>query len=178
MKPTEFVNFVNNNINGKTEGFFTIDNEVKMLKTNNSLGKIRRISAVKGAIGFDYSNEVNTNAINEGKEERQTGSRTWGTVSENRAFITHTPKTATTEQTYLNLMVLPLNEGETLPKSQYFNENGEPVEYATIEPFIPNRHSVSSTQKDLDNKVEIRAINLENLVIAKIFGQSIAIEHN
>ena len=57
----------------------------------------------------------------------------------------------------------------------YFLENGAPIEKSAIEEFLPKKRE-SSTQDQLDKKIILRDIKLENILSMRFQGENIILD--
>ena len=124
-----------------------------MNKRNNPFFEtvVKKSHISNAIIGFDYSNNVNTLAVQEGKEIRETKSRAWGEVSEDKIFIEHKGNF------YLRTRIL-----KTQSPIYIFKETGEEVEKSELEPFL-KKSNKSSTQSDLQGEIIERDYKLESV---------------
>ena len=115
-------------------------------------------------IGFHYSNSLDNQAKREGKNiDFQVQPRRWGKRLDNCALVEHKGKH------YLECKV------EKTFEVNYFLENGAPIEKSAIEEFLPKKRE-SSTQDELDKKVILRDIKLENILSMRIGQENILID--
>lgn len=152
----EAINIINRNVKGTTAVSIDIktsmDSKGKMKKTDNPFVNkgLVKIVTLNGLIGFDYENSVNNQATRENKKHRETKSRAWGTLTENRLFVTHK------DNFYLQVKV------QNSSKPVYQLPNGSEVPSEQIKPFLPKKHK-SSTQNDIKKEVIVRDIKMSNI---------------
>lgn len=136
-----------------------------MNKTNNPFfDVVVKKSRVNGIIGFDYENNVNTIAIQEGKELRQAKPRVWGEITQDKIFVYHKG------ELYLRTRVLKTST------PIYVNKvTGEEVDKCALEPYFKSS-SKSSTQSDLEGEVIERDYKISSIVGFKANGLEISNE--
>jgi len=154
-----FLNFKGHSLIG-----LTILTDARLLKRGNPYGKVLKKTRLLANIGFHYSNSLDNQAKREGKEiDFQVKPRQWGKRLDNCALVEHKGKH------YLECKV------EKTFEVNYFLENGAPIEKSAIQEFFPKR-SESSTQDELDKKVILRDIKLENILSMRIGQENILID--
>ena len=130
--------------------------DARAKKTGNPFGKILKKTRLLANIGFHYSNSLDNQAKREGKEiDFDIKPRRWGVRLPNTPLVEHKGKH------YLEY------KAESVQSVEYFTEEGEQIEKDLIEEFLPQpRHS--STQKDLDKKIILRDVAIENIISLRI----------
>ena len=145
---TFFLNYVGHSLIGLT------------ILTDARLKKTRLLANV----GFQYSNSLNSQAKREGKEiDFDVKPRRWGIRLPNCALVEHKGNH------YLECKV------EKTFEVNYFLENGAPIEKSAIEEFLPKKRE-SSTQDQLDKKIILRDIKLENILSMRFQGENIILD--
>lgn len=132
-------------------------------KTDNPYvgSTITKSVSLSGMAGCDYSNMVNAQLGREDKEQTFVSQpRTWGTHV-NEYFVEHKGNY------YLQMKV----EASSTP---VYRIDGEVVETAKLEPFLYAKKD-PNTQAELDKKVVIRDVKLDNLKVIRFNGEEIVI---
>ena len=158
-----FLNYVGHSLIG-----LTIFTDARAKKTNNPYIKDKEIILKKtrllANVGFQYSNSLNSQAKREGKEiDFDIKPRRWGVRLPNCALVEHKGNH------YLECKV------EKTFEVNYFLENGAPIEKSAIEEFLPKKRE-SSTQDQLDKKIILRDIKLENILSMRFQGENIILD--
>ena len=154
-----FLNFKGHSLIG-----LTILTDARLLKRGNPYGKVLKKTRLLANIGFHYSNSLENQAKRENKNiDFQVKPRRWGKRLENCALVEHNGKH------YLECKV------EKTFEVNYFLENGAPIEKSAIQEFFPKR-SESSTQNELDKKVILRDVQLENILSMRIGKENILLD--
>ncbi len=156
---TFFLNYVGHSLIG-----LTILTDARLKKTGNPYGKVLKKTRLLANIGFHYSNSLNSQAKREGKEiEFDIQPRRWGIRLPNCALVEHKGNH------YLECKV------EKTFEVNYFLENGAPIEKSAIEAFLPKKRE-SSTQDELDKKVILRDVKLENILSMRLNGENVIVD--
>lgn len=144
------------NYNGHSFVGLTTLTDARAKKTGNPFGKILKKTRLLANIGFHYSNSLDNQAKREGKEiDFDIKPRRWGVRLPNTPLVEHKGKH------YLEY------KAEDVQSVEYFTEEGEQIEKSQIEEFLPKpRHS--STQDDLDKKIILRDVAIENIISLRI----------
>ena len=144
------------NYNGHSFVGLTTLTDARAKKTNNPFGKILKKTRLLANIGFHYANSLDSQAKREGKEiDFDIKPRRWGVRMPNTPLVKHNDKY------YLEY------KAENVQSVEYFTEEGEQIEKSQIEEFLPKpRHS--STQNDLDKKIILRDVAIENIISLRI----------
>jgi hypothetical protein len=158
-----FLNYVGNSLIG-----LTILTDARAKKTNNPYitGKeiILKKTRLLANIGFHYSNSLESQAKREGKEiDFDIKPRRWGIRLPNCALVEHKGNH------YLECKV------EKTFEVNYFLMNGAPIEKSAIQEFLPKKKE-SATQDELDKKVILRDVKLENILSMRIQGEEIILD--
>jgi hypothetical protein len=144
------------NYNGHSFVGLTTLTDARAKKTNNPYGKILKKTILLANIGFHYKNSLNNQAKREEKEiEFNIQPRRWGKRLPNTPLVEHKGKY------YLEY------KAENVTSVEYFTENGEQIEKEKIEEFLPQKRH-SSTQKELDKKIILRDVAIENILSLRI----------
>lgn len=144
------------NYNGHSFVGLTTLTDARAKKTNNPYGKILKKTILLANIGFHYSNSLDNQAKREGKEiDFNIQPRRWGVRLPNTPLVEHKGKY------YLEY------KSEKVTSVEYFTENGEQIEKEKIEEFLPQKRH-SSTQKELDKKIILRDVAIENILSLRI----------
>jgi hypothetical protein len=152
------------NFNGHSLIGLTILTDARLKKTGNPYGKVLKKTRLLANIGFHYANSLDNQAKREEKEiDFQVQARRWGKRLENCPLVEHKGNY------YLEAKI------EETFEVNYFLENGAPIEKSAIEEFLPKK-SESSTQDELEKKVILRDIKLENILSMRTGGESILVE--
>ena len=144
------------NYNGHSFVGLTTLTDARAKKTGNPFGKILKKTRLLANIGFHYSNSLDNQAKREGKEiDFDIKPRRWGVRLPNTPLVEHKGKH------YLEY------KAEDVQSVEYFTEEGEQIEKSQIEEFLPKpRHS--STQDNLDKKIILRDVAIENIISLRI----------
>jgi hypothetical protein len=167
---TAIRNLISKGTKGATFAILTTETESKSFmnkgrgaNANPHFGKVVKRSFLNVCIGFDYGNGVNRLAVKEGKEERETQERSWGTISEDRIFIDHHEPASHLRTRVMGTMQAPI----------FVNvETGEEVEKSELEPWL-KASKKSSTQADLEGEVVERDYKLESIRTIKTNGETL-----
>jgi len=144
------------NYNGHSFVGLTTLTDARAKKTGNPFGKILKKTRLLANIGFHYANSLNSQAKREGKEiDFDIKPRRWGVRLPNTPLVEHKGKH------YLEY------KAEDVQSVEYFTEEGEQIEKSEIEQFLPQK-SASSTQKELDKKIILRDVAIENIISLRI----------
>lgn len=142
----------------------TILTDARLLKRGNPYGKVLKKTRLLANIGFHYSNSLENQAKRENKNINfQVQPRRWGKRLDNCALVEYNGKH------YLECKI------EKTFEVNYFLENGEQIEKEKIQEFFPKR-SESSTQEELDKKIILRDVQLENILSMRIHGEEIILD--
>ena len=130
--------------------------DARAKKTGNPFGKILKKTRLLANIGFHYANSLDNQAKREGKDiDFDIKPRRWGVRLPNTPLVEHKGKH------YLEY------KAESVQSVEYFTEEGEQIEKDLIKEFLPQpRHS--STQNDLDKKIILRDVAIENIISLRI----------
>jgi hypothetical protein len=144
------------NYNGHSFVGLTTLTDARAKKTGNPFGKILKKTRLLANIGFHYANSLDNQAKREGKEiDFDIKPRRWGVRLPNTPLVEHKGKH------YLEY------KAENVQSVEYFTEEGEQIEKSQIEEFLPKtRHS--STQDNLDKKIILRDVAIENIISLRI----------
>ena len=144
------------NYNGHSFVGLTTLTDARAKKTGNPFGKILKKTRLLANIGFHYANSLNSQAKREGKEiDFDIKPRRWGVRLPNTPLVEHKGKH------YLEY------KAENVQSVEYFTEKGEQIEKSQIEEFLPQKRH-SSTQKELDKKIILRDVAIENIISLRI----------
>ena len=156
---TFFLNYVGHSLIG-----LTILTDARLKKTGNPYGKVLKKTRLLANIGFHYSNSLENQAKRENKNiDFQVQPRRWGKRLENCPLVEYNGKH------YLECKI------EKTFEVNYFLENGEQIEKEKIQEFFPKR-SESSTQEELEKKVILRDVKLENILSMRIQGENVLVD--
>ena len=150
----------------------SIDTETtpKLLKKSRITGEpcpyedVVKVGSMSGLLGVHYDNACNNQLGREDKPmEFQSQERKWGTLSANRMMVCHIPKGTSVPKYYLQVVV----RSSTTPI--YLWRNTE-INKAELEAYLPIP-SAPKTQEDLDKKVILRDIAVENVRVVRMLGE-------
>lgn len=138
----------------------TAKTEVKLNKKDvatktikNPFGPIFKIYKAVVTVNKDYEKDVNQNRAVEGKEQDfQKEGLKWGHHAHGKAIIENDG------QLYLQTIV----EGYR-GESEYVDENGNPVDYEAIKPFMPVKKAEAPKQ-GLEDSVKVRTFKYESIL--------------
>ena len=146
------------------------------LKTNRGTGEsfpygkgeISKVGIMSGLIGCSYANAVNNQLGREDKELDFTPQpRTWGRLMVNKVMVYHVNKQKQ-ENFYLQMHV-------TAAQKSIYLDGDKEVSVDELQGWLPKKDA-PSTQNDLEKKIILRDINLENIKRIKINGELLVIE--
>ncbi len=141
----------------------------KLLKNDRNTGEpnpynqISKIGTMNGLIGALYENSCNNQLGREDKElvfEAQ--ARKWGKLMDNKVLVVHTPKNETTPKYYLQILVKSAN------KPVYVDEDSI-IPSENLDGLLPTK-SDPKTQNDIDKKVILRDVALDNITVIRMFN--------
>jgi hypothetical protein len=161
---------IENNVKGTTAVSILSETPVRMVKKHRETKEANPyLGAVKsqkknGMIGFDYGNSVNNQAEREGKEQRETHSRTWGILSDSRLFVHHKGNS------YLQVKVQSVTD-------TVYMLNGKEISAEDIKPYL-SASKPSSTQADLDKQVIINDIKMVNVKAITMQGETFILSND
>ena len=143
--------------------------DARLLKTGNPFGRVFKKARFLANIGFHYSNSLDNQAKREGKNiDFQVKPRQWGKRLPNSPLVVHTNKKNETKY-YLEC------KREETYEENYFLENGAPIEKSAIQDFFKKSYS-SSTQSELDKKIILNDILLDNILSMRINGENVILD--
>jgi len=149
----QIVGLIRQNVKGTTIVTIETETDPRMRKTGNpyaNKGVIKK-QTLNGVMGFDYEAGVNRRAEKEGKEADRTAQpRKWGVLMPDRLFVTHKGSY------YLQLQC------EGVSNRRFELPDGTEVPESEIKSFIPDKEE-SSIQSDIENKLIIRDVKMENV---------------
>jgi hypothetical protein len=149
-------------INYNGHGFVGLTTLTDARLKKNPFGKVLKKTKLLANIGFHYSNSLNNQAKREGKKiEFNIQPRRWGVRMENTPLVRHVDKETGAEKFYLEY------KAENVQSVEYFTETGEPLTKEQIQEYFPKK-SISSTQKELDKKIILRDVQIENILSLRI----------
>lgn len=167
VSKVEFVNMFSEEMKKGRKISLDMTSELKIGKDIKKTGNpfigstITKSVSLSGMAGASYENMVNAQLGREDKEQTFVAQpRTWGTHV-NEYFVEHKGNY------YLQVKV----EASSTP---VYRVDGVEVETAKLEPFLPARGE-ANTQADLDKKVVIRDVKLDNLKVIRFNGEELAI---
>lgn len=160
------------NIKGNTFITASCETEVTLTAGNpwKSAGQtVKQSQNLNGALGFSYANSVARLEAKEGSEiSVETQPRKWGTLSENRVLVFHTPKNETEQRVYLNMKVESRPQEETA--FFFIAETGETLDSEEVKKWKKSS-SKPHTQEHLEGEVIVRDIKLDNVKTLKMKGK-------
>jgi len=169
----EFIEMIEG-LNGATAISLDTETIPKLLKKNRVTGvacpyeNIVKIGTMSGLLGVHYDNACNNQLGREDKPlEFVAQERKWGTLSANRMMVSHVLKGQTATKFYLQMVV----KSASTPVYKWGNVE---VGKAELEAYLPIP-SAPKTQEDLDKKVILRDIAVENIVTARMLGEEYSI---
>jgi hypothetical protein len=169
LTQTELVNDYLLNLKGNTFITASVETSVALKAGHPFEGTVKQSQNLNGALGFSYSNSVARLEEKEGSEIHvETQPRKWGTLSENRVVVFHTPKGETDEKFYLNMKVESRPSEET--SFFFIEETGKQLDSNLVNEWKKTA-SKPSTQAHLEGAVIVRDIKLENIKTLKMKGQ-------
>lgn len=151
-------------IKGATPVGLTYEAPVKMLKTGNPYADdlVVKTQNLSGMINVNYENSVNRQLGREDKPaDFQAQARTWG-EHESAAIV------VSAKGDY-SLVMQPVNT----PSEVAYTRNGQPIEFALIEPFLPKK-SPSKTQ-GTDKEVANISLRLDRIKSINVKGETITL---
>lgn len=158
------------NVSIRTETFPTL---IKKNRKNGNpnpyeVGDISEISYMAGPIGASYQNAVNNQLGREDKEldfvER---TRTWGELMDNKVLVYYYNEKKHTENYYLQIIVKTADD-------PIYLWGEEEISVEDLTGFLKKK-TTPKTQKNLEKKVIIKDITLENIKYIKMLGDIYAI---
>jgi len=169
LSVAEFVEMVEE-LKGCTAISLDTETEPKLLKKSRGTGEpcnyenISKVGTLAGLLGVCYSNAVNNQLGREDKPlQFESQERKWGTLSANRMIVSHIPKGQTATRYYLQMVV----QSATTPIYKWGNTV---INKDELRDFLPLDND-PRTQADLDKKVILRDIAVENIVTARMLGE-------
>jgi hypothetical protein len=119
---------------------------------------VTKSTTLSGFIGFDYENSVNRQLGREGKEQEfESHPRSWGTLI-NPYFVEHKGSY------YLQMKV----EASSMP---VYRVDRVEVPVEKVEAWLPKK-SEPKTQSELDKKVILRDVKVDNILALRYNGES------
>jgi len=134
-------------------------------------GDISKVNIMAGLIGLSYSNSVNNQLGREDKELDFTAqSRKWGDLMENRVLVCKFDEETKEDKFYLQVVV------KSYETPRYLWGNTE-IPVKELEGYLPIERP-PKTQAELEKKVVIKNVSLENIRWIRMLGEEYIItEH-
>lgn len=165
---SDAVRMIRDNVKGTTVVSVDTSTDPRMLKTDNPYdGKVRKLNTLTGFVGFDYGKSVNRQAGREGKEDRTTQKRRWGTLTHDRFFVEHKG------QFYVRMQITDGGDPTYID-----SDTGKTIDKSVLVRWLRTPSKSKSTQSDLEKEVIVRDTALVNVKSMRFKGESYTLVGN